>query len=463
MSRELDLAGQVVELVRQAGGPEAQAEAYVSRLDLALTRFANSAIHQNVAESTTRVRLRVHVDGRTTVASTTLTTPDGLRDLVDRTLSVARSAPRDPAWPGLAPPAAVPAHDKTWDDATADASPEERAAQVKAFVTAAEGFATAGYCRTAARYAALANTAGQSASGRSTDAAIDGVARGDGAAGAARLAAVRLAGLDGARLGARAAAKARASAAPVELPPQEYEVILEPAAVADLLQNLAWFGFNGKAYQEQRSFVELGAEQFDPAITLVDDPVADPALPFDIEGTPRRVLPLVERGVTRAVAHDRRTAAQTGTDSTGHAAEGRMLAGPIPVNLRLLPAEPEGGEAADAPALGGITDADTAALVASVRRGLLVTDLWYTRVLDPKTLVVTGLTRNGVWLVENGEITKAVRDLRFTQSYPRALAPGAVLGIGHRLVRQPDSWDAAWWSAPSVRLAGWNFTGGASG
>lgn len=140
-----------------------------------------------------------------------------------------------------------------------------------------------------------------------------------------------------------------------------------------------------------------------------------------------------------------------------------MLAGPIPVNLRLLPAEPDGGEAADAPALGGITDADTAALVASVRQGLLVTDLWYTRVLDPKSLVVTGLTRNGVWLIEDGEITKAVRDLRFTQSYPRALAPGAVLGIGRRLVRQSDSWDAAWWSAPSVRLAAWNFTGGASG
>ena len=98
-----------------------------------------------------------------------------------------------------------------------------------------------------------------------------------------------------------------------------------------------------------------------------------------------------------------------------------------------------------------------------MRRGLLVTDLWYTRVLDPKSLVVTGLTRNGVWLVEDGTVVRAVRDLRFTESYPRALGPGAVLALGARPVRQPDRVDGTWWTAPSVRLASWHFTGGASG
>ncbi len=107
-------------------------------------------------------------------------------------------------------------------------------------------------------------------------------------------------------------------------------------------------------------------------------------------------------------------------------------------------------------------DSDTAALVAGVARGLLVTDLWYTRVLDPKSLVVTGLTRNGVWLIEDGEVTTAVRNLRFTQSYPQALAPGAVLGVGRHAAPQPDSWSGNWWSAPPVRLASWQFTGGAA-
>ena len=154
-------------------------------------------------------------------------------------------------------------------------------------------------------------------------------------------------------------------------------------------------------------------------------------------------------------------------ESTGHAVAGGATWGPMARNLRLSgatagPASATGRSTTGA-AAGAVVDADTAALVAGVRRGLLVTDLWYTRVLDPKSLVVTGLTRNGVWLIEDGTVVRAVRDLRFTESYPRALGPGAVLGLGARAVRQPDRVDGAWWAAPSVRLASWHFTGGASG
>ncbi|MGW0436350.1 TldD/PmbA family protein [Micromonospora sp. NPDC003197] len=474
MSTELDIAAQVIELVRRLGGPAPQAEAAATRSELALTRFANSYIHQNVTDATTRVRLRLHLDGRTAAGSTTLTSDDGLRGLVERTLAATRLAPPDPTWPGLAPPAPL-AGDGDWDEATAHASPDDRAERVRAFVDAADGLVTAGYCRTVDRSGAFTNSAGQSAAGRAADAAMDGIARADGVDGSSRLAMSRLAHLDGGLLGRRAAAKARAAADPVELPPGRYEVVLEPTAVADLLYNLAWHGFNGKLHNERQSFAELGATQFDPAITLVDDALGGPSLPYDAEGTPNRRLTLVDRGVTRAVTHDRRTAAEAGTESTGHAASGHAW-GPMPANLMLAPAaEDVAGPPKDAPGLtddvsgptddvpGPAVDADTAALVAGVRRGLLVTDLWYTRVLDPKSLVVTGLTRNGVWLVEDGEIVSAVRDFRFTQSYPQALAPGAVLGLGRHAVRQPDSWDRTWWVAPAVRLAAWNFTGGASG
>jgi hypothetical protein len=105
----------------------------------------------------------------------------------------------------------------------------------------------------------------------------------------------------------------------------------------------------------------------------------------------------------------------------------------------------------------------SAELVAGVERGLLVTDLWYTRVLDPKSLVVTGLTRNGVWRIVDGRVTDAVGNLRFTQSYPRALAPGAVRGIGGVTALLPERWAAAWYAAPAVHLASWHFTGNASG
>ncbi|WP_408630766.1 metallopeptidase TldD-related protein [Micromonospora coxensis] len=305
---------------------------------------------------------------------------------------------------------------------------------------------------------------------------MDGIARAGGADGVARLCVDRLADLDGAALGVRAAAKARAAADPVELPPGRYEVVLEPAAVADLLQNLAWFGFNGKRYAERQSFAEPGAAQFDPTVTLVDDPLHGSTLPYDLEGTPRRPLALVEAGTTRAVAHDRRSGAEVGTGSTGHGMLGGSTFGPMPHNIRLLAeasapggatllAEASGSGRVTAPSgvAGAVVDADTAALVAGVERGLLVSDFWYTRVLDPKSLVVTGLTRNGVWLVEDGVPVRAVRDFRFTESYPRALGPGRVRGLGRRSVRQPDRVEGVWWEAPPLRLAEWNFTGGASG
>jgi len=462
MNTELDVAARVIELVRRIAGPTAEAEALADHTALALTRFANSFIHQNVAEATTSVRLRLHLDGRTAAGSTTVVTDDGLRGLVERTVAAARLCPPDPAWPGLAPPMPAVGPGR-WDEATAHASPAERAERVRSFVDAAGGLETAGYLRTLHWAGALANTAGQSISGHTAEAAMDGVARAGGADGVTRLASERLTDVDGGVLGARAAAKARAGAVPVELPPGRYEVVLEPTAVADLLLNLSMYGFNGKVYNERRSFAEPGAEQFDRTITLVDDVLATPGLPFDGEGTPKRRLPLVERGITRALAHDRRTAAEAGTESTGHAVPGAATFGAFPLNLRLEPA----GSAAEAPApaevTGPVVDSDVLELVSGVRRGLLVTDFWYTRVLDPKTLVVTGLTRNGVWLIEDGEMATAVQNLRFTQSYPEALAPETVLGMGRHAATMPDGWGVAWWSAPAVRLASWNFTGGASG
>jgi predicted Zn-dependent protease len=272
---ELDLARRVVEAARRLAGPAAQAEVFAHHGATALTRFANSAIHQNVADATTTVRLRLHLDGRTSSGASTITDAAGLAALVERTVAAARVCPPDPGWPGLTVPAAAGAGG-LFDEATARATPDQRADLVRDFVRAADGLETAGYCRTTYSSAAFANSAGQAVEGRTAEAAMDGIARVDGADGVARLATDRFADLDGAALGARAAAKARAGAQPVELPPGHYEVVLEPDAVADILQNLALFGFNGKAFAERRSFAEPGAAQFDPSVTIVDEPLAGP-------------------------------------------------------------------------------------------------------------------------------------------------------------------------------------------
>jgi predicted Zn-dependent protease len=467
----LDIASRVIDLVAVAK-PGAEAEVVVSGGELALTRFANSFIHQNVVDATTTVRLRLHADGRTAAGSATIPGPSTVDDealgrLVARTIAAARLAPRDPQWPGLAPAAPVDPVPPV-DPATAHAEPDERARRVREFVIGAHGLETAGYCSTQLISMAFANSAGMSAETVTAVAAMDGIARTGSSDGVARLSSSRLADLDGARLGALAAAKARAGVAPREMPPGRYEVVLEPTAVGDLLENLAVYGFNGKAVNEGRSFVEVGAAQFDPSLSIVDDPFdpRGPGLAFDVEGTPKARRTFVDAGTTVAVAHDRRSAAIAGERSTGHALAGAASFGAIATNLRLEPAtgsEIQRPEQWGHGASGPIPDASVQALVAQVRRGLLVTDFWYTRVLDPRTLVVTGLTRNGVWLIEDGEIVAPVQNLRFTQSYPRALAPGSVLGVGTHTVGIPSSWGGLAYRAPALRLASWNFTGNPSG
>lgn len=454
MSGELDIAQQVLSYAAPSG---AEAEVSVNRTAAGLTRFANSFIHQNIEDTTTSVRLRLHLDGRTATGSTTLTSAAGLRDLVERTLAASRLCPPDPGWPGLAPPASL-AGEGDYDEASAAASPDERAQRVRDFVSAAGGLSTAGFCRTAEWTGAMANSAGQAVTGRTTQAQMDGIARLDGADGVARISAGRLSDIDGAVLGGRAAAKAHTGAEPVELPAGRYEVVLEPTAVVDLLDNLAYFGFNGKTYNERLSFVAPGEAQFDPAVTIASEgpEAGGPGSPFDTEGTPRRRLVLVDSGVTRAVAHDRRSAAKAGAESTGHAGPASASLGPMPTSLSLA--------AAPAPSSSDVDlDGSVEGLVSKVDRGILVSDFWYTRVLDPKTLVVTGLTRNGVWLIEQGKVTRAVRNFRFTQSYPQALGPGAVLGVGGYAAPLFSIWDKARTFAPALHLASWNFTGTASG
>jgi predicted Zn-dependent protease len=460
---ELALAGRVIELVRRAAGPGAEAEVLASHRAEALTRFANSAIHQNVADATTTVRLRLHLDGRTASGSTTRTDADGLQALVDRTITATKLSPPDSSWPGLTAPAALRAYEEL-DEETARATPEERAARVRDFVAAAGGLETAGYCRTDYATAGFANTAGQAVEGRFAEAAMDGIARLDGADGVTRLASGRLADIDGALLGARAAAKARAGGKPIELPPGRYEVVLEPAAVADILDNLAGSGFNGKDFARRQSFAELGAAQFDRSVTLLDEPIGGPGapspdLPFDSEGTPRASFALVQDGTTVGITHDRSSAAEVGATSTGHASPSSRGWGPVAAHLRLVP---DPSTPIGEPSTGPVAESSRA-LVAGMKRGLLITDFWYTRILEQKSLVITGLTRNGVWLVENGEVTAAVSNMRFTQSYPQALGPGAVLGIGGEAIQLPDRWSGVRYAAPAVHLASWNLTGNASG
>ena len=432
-----DLCEQVIDLV----GRRAEAEVMATAGRAALTRFANSFIHQNVASDDVVIRLRLVAGGRLASATTERTDGEGLVRLVERTLEAARHRPGDPGWPGPAPPVPIPdagAGDGRYDPETHRARPDDRAAVVAAFVGAGPGLAAAGFCDSVGYGSAFGNSAGHRAHGLVSRATVDAIHRTTASDGAGWQTATHLSDLDGARAGRVAAGKARAGAEPRDLGPGRYEVVLEPSCVADMVQFLL-DGYSARTHLEGRSFVRLGESQFDPAISLHDD-VADPGtfgLAFDAEGTPKRAVALVTDGVSSTLLHDRRTALEAGTESTGHGVAGGESFGPMASNAVVRP---------------GLRPPED--MIASVERGLLVTDFWYTRILDPKTQVVTGLTRNGTFLIERGEVTGAVRNLRFTQSYVDALAPGQVLGVGNDLSLRPSGH-----LVPSLHLASWNVTG----
>jgi predicted Zn-dependent protease len=437
------VADRVIELV----GDRAEAQVAVDGTEHALTRFANSFIHQNVGERGLRVMLKVAVDNRVASATTTRSDDAGLAALVEETIHAARLRPTDKDWPGLAEPAEVVAPAR-FDSATATAAPQLRAAEVKAFIEAGDGLLAAGYLDTQGGPSAFANSAGQRLIAHHSRATFDGIQQTRTSAGSAHATGADVAVIDGVTLGGKAARTARDSAVTRDIDPGTYEVILSPECVSTIMFFLAAYGWNAKAHQEGQSFVALGEQQFDPAVTIEDD-FADAlavGVPFDVDGTPKRKVTMVGSGVSEALAHDRRTAARAGTESTGHAVPGGDAFGAFPTNLHFRPADDPPSD-----------------MIASVQRGLFVTTFNYCRILDPRTQVVTGLTRNGTFLIENGEPAGAVSNLRFTQSFVEALSPGRVIGVGADARMADSEAGPGLTSAPSLHLAGWNFTGGAQG
>lgn len=441
MSRTIEVAGLVLDHV----GDRAEAEVVVSGGSSALTRFANSFIHQNVAEDGYDVALRVSVDGRVNAATTT--SLDHLEDFVDRTIEIAGLQRVDEGWPGVTEPTDVvdPHH---FDEATQAATPSARAEQVAGFVAAAPDMRAAGFCETLGHDVAFVNTAGHRAFGRYTRASIDGIHQADAAAGSGHATSQRLSDLSGADVGAIAADRARRGMEAFDVKPGEYEVVLAPEAVGTIAMFLAYYGFNGKHHAEGQSFVELGKKQFDASIELYDDATDPRALGvgFDAEGTPRHRMALVSAGVSKGIAHDRRTARKAGVAPTGHGDPGSEVWGPLPTHVFLAPGTKTVEE-----------------MISSIDRGLYVSTFNYCRVLDPKALSVTGLTRNGTFMIENGKITGAVTNMRFTQSFVGALDQGRVHAIGNDARFADSEFGPGMMYVPSLHLEGWNFTGGAAG
>lgn len=443
MSDASTVAARTIELLPAGVAGQVQVRAGTS----ALTRFANSFIHQNVADEGTAITLTVAIGKQVASASAHVSDDDALRRFVSAVADAASIAPETADWPGLIGGEEVVGHPP--EPTAASITPDDRAAAVGAFVDAAPDLRAAGYCQTEHADVVLMNSAGLVARGSAASAILDGIHQTPTSAGSAHRASRRFGDLDGAAVGGLAAARARRSVDTSDVDAGAYEVVLAPEAAATLALFLAFYGFNAKQVAEGRSFVRVGEQQFDPAFRLVDDGTRPGSFGtgFDAEGTAKRRVELVTDGVVRNLAVDRRQSPKVGLDTTGHAIsfEGAYY-GPIPADLCVLP--------------GAESEAE---LIASVERGLYVSTFNYCRILDPRTTVTTGLTRNGTFVIEDGEIVGAASNLRFTQSFAEALRPGNVLGVGSDARMADAEFGPGLVHAPSLRLRSWRFTGGAAG
>ncbi len=437
----LRLAELVVDLSAKAGATEA--EALVVSGESALTRFANSEIHQNVASAEVFVNLRFVKGRRLGVASSGRTDADGLRALVERASAIAANVEELEDWAGL-PEADAPAPlEVAWSDGTAHATPELRADGARAVIAAADaaGVTAFGSFSTDAEAVAVANSRGIRAAERRTTSQILTVMMGpDNGTGYAEQCAVDATTIDAAAIGREAAERTRASTNPVEIAPGDYPVVLHHYAVVDLLDMLGSLGFSALAVQEERSFFEPGRRVASPLVSISDDGRDAAGLPmgFDAEGVPKQRLQLLDAGVCRDLVYDQQTAARAGRRSTGHGLPAPNAYGPFPTNMIMA--------AGDA----GFDD-----LIGGMERGLLVTRFHYTNPVHPKRVVITGMTRDGTFLVKGGKLIGPVRNLRFTMSYLDALANVEAVSRERRCLRGFLGGSVV----PSVRISSFSFTG----
>ena len=420
----------------------ADGDIYLTATEQALTRFANNRIHQNVAHQDAVAHVRVVAGKRQGRAVTNNLSADGLADAVRQAAEYARLMPEDPDFPGLPEP--LPAQSvAAYDDATAACDAGQRAATVGMVCrkAAALSLDAAGFCRTGVTELAIASTRGADAYHAGTFAGLLITARGDDSAGWSKGGGWRMGEIDAESLADEAIGKAVRGRNPQNLEPGEYPVILEHYAVDDMLEALSFYGMGAQMVQDGRSWMcdVQGQAAMSSLVSIWDDGLDSYGwpVPFDAEGVARQRVEIVTNGVVQGPVHNSYTAAKAGVASTGH--QRGATGGPTATNLFMRP--------------GGQT---TEQLIASVERGLYVTRFYYTRLAHNRGCVMTGMTRDGTFLIENGELTTPVKNLRFTQSYVDALAGCQALSdMGHLNLNEAG----VAMHVPAARLESWRFTG----
>jgi PmbA protein len=424
-----------------------QTEVFFTGTEGALTRFAVNHIHQNVAETNAQVSIRAVVGKRVGVVGTNELDDASLQKVVEHATEIARLQPENPEWhslPGPAPLTPV----ESFSEVTATYTPEARAQAVEAVIRLAKerGFEAAGAFETNLNHVAIANSLGVWAYEPRTEAEFHAVVMADGnGSGWTQRYSVDASGFDFEAMAREAVDKAARSRNPVALDIGDYATVLDAYATGEMLQNLSFMGLNAMAQREGSGPLvgRMGQQVADPRISLVNEP-ANPetiAASFDFEGQPMQRTPIIEHGVATGIVTDSFNAYLENTPNTGNALPAPNTFGPMPLNLVL--------------AAG---DASLEDMIKGIDRGIYVTRFHYTNIVHPVKAIFTGMTRDGTFLIEHGELTQPVKSFRFVQDIWAALSNVKALGRARLLSR-----DYIPVLAPALHVGSWSFTGVQSG
>lgn len=389
-----------------------------------LTRFANNYIHQNVNESNTSIRVRSVFGRKIGSASTNRLDTDAIKETIQIAEQIARLQVEDPDFVSLPGPDSNEG-DLSYpepDQATYFSDPQLRADGAGMICRKAReaGLTAAGAFETTGTEMAVVNSLGIASYYQGTSSHLNTVVMGEAGSGWGERMSRKVSQIDYEAVAEEAVGKALRSQSPVALDPGEYEVILEEYAVAEMLNYMAYLGFGALSVQEERSFMELGRQIMSPLVSIFDDGSDSEGIisPFDAEGVYRRRVNLIEKGIANAVVYDSYTSSrETGKHNTGHSSGSQGDTGPIPLNMFI-----EAG------------DKSKEDMIKSIKYGLWVTRFHYVNPLVPEKAVLTGMTRDGTFLIENGEITRPVKNFRFTQSAVEALNEVVALSSDRKLL-----------------------------
>jgi PmbA protein len=441
-----DVARAAAQAVLELPGADG-AEVVVAGSTSGLTRYALSEIIQNTVRSELRAHIRVVAGDRLASATTNQLDPERMLSAAQRALEAAQASPPDAEFPGLPDPNRVGGSEPCWrwDDATAATSPDQRAAAVRRILSVTGGNNTAGIYETGAHCYGVFNSNGVDCFDAYTRCASTCLVDNGDSTGWGDASSHDSSQVDVEAMARRATAKADRGRGARDAEPGTYEVVLEAAAVATLIEYLSYSGFGAKQVIEGESFLatKAGTKVAADGLTVADDVYhprsVGPA--FDFEGIPKRRVAVIDSGTAVGPVSDLRTASKLGVDVTGHSS-GSTEFGPYAAHVVV-----EGGSE------------NLAALIGGVERGLLVTRFHYVNILDRPGTLLTGMTRDGLFSIRDGEIAEPLRNLRFTQSVLDALA--SVTGIGSELESfAPEFGSYGSTVAPALRAGEFRFTSG---